>query len=49
MGGYILEDPNHLYLVQDIFSARVPPRLIRKDIQFKEMKAVLHAMRLFSG
>lgn len=47
MGGYILERPELLHSVQDVFSIRVPTRHARKDIQFKEMKAVLHAVRLW--
>ena len=47
MGGYILEHPDLLQHVQDAFSTRVPSRHSHKDIQFKEMTAVLHAIRLW--
>lgn len=47
MGGYILEHPDLLQSVQEAFSFRIPTRHRRKDIQFKEMKAVLHAIRLW--
>ena len=33
--------------VHDVFSARVATRHIRKDIQFKEMQAVNHALHLW--
>ncbi len=49
MGGYILKHPDLLQHVQDVFSTRVPSRHARKDIQFKEMTAILHAIRLWIG
>lgn len=45
MGGYILQhltDP-----VQEAFSIRIATRHRRKDIQFKEMEAVYHAIQLW--
>ena len=47
MGGYILKHPDLLLHVQDVFSTRVPSRHARKDIQFKEMTAILQAIRLW--
>ena len=47
MGGYLLEDLTAP--VQDVFSTHVPLRHRRKDIQFKEMKAVGHAITLWLG
>lgn len=47
MGGYRLDHPSLLDSVTDVFSIRVPSRHTHKDIQFKEMKAVLHAVRLW--
>ncbi|KAF6238764.1 hypothetical protein HO173_003271 [Letharia columbiana] len=44
MGGYIVELSNLSPSLQDVFSERVPKRELHKDIQFKEMKAVGHAM-----
>lgn len=49
MGGYILKHPDLLPHVQEVFSTRVPSRHARKDIQFKEMTAILHAIRLWIG
>ena len=45
LGGYMLKQPNDA--VHDVFSVRVPSRHIRKDIQFKEMQAVNHALHLW--
>lgn len=45
LGGYMLERPGTA--VHDVFSARVATRHIRKDIQFKEMQAVNHALHLW--
>ena len=45
LGGYILEDPQLTHTVQEAFSIRVATRHRRKDIQFKEMRAVLHAIQ----
>ena len=47
MGGYILKQPGLPPSPQDVFSIRVPTRHRRKDIQFKEMKAVHHAIELW--
>ena len=47
MGGYILNHPTHLHSVQDVFSIPVATRYRRKDIQFKEMKAILYAIQLW--
>ena len=47
MGGYILNEPSLRPSLQDVFSIRVPTRHRRKDIQFKEMKAVQHAVQLW--
>ncbi len=47
MGGYILEHPDLLQSAQDVFSTRVATRDRRKDIQFKEMKAIQHAIQLW--
>lgn len=47
MGGYRLDHPSQLSSVTDIFSIRVPSRHMLKDIQFKEMKAILHAIQLW--
>lgn len=49
MGGYILDHPDQLPSIQleDVFSIRTPTRHRSKDIQFKEMKAVNHAMILW--
>ena len=45
-GGYILRHPDLLQHVQDVFSICVPSRHARKDIQFKELTAILYAIRL---
>ena len=45
MGGYLLEDC--ALPIQDVFSTRVPPRHLCKDIQFKEMRAVGYAVELW--
>ena len=45
MGGYILHDLSDP--VQEAFSIRLATRYRRKDIQFKEMKAVYHAIQLW--
>ena len=45
MGGYIRE--NLSQPVPEAFSIRLATRHRRKDIQFKEMKAVLHAIQLW--
>ena len=47
MGGYILNQPGLPPSPQDVFSIRVPTRHRRKDIQFKEMKAVHYAIQLW--
>ena len=49
MGGYILDDPEHLQSIhlEDVFSINVATRHRSKDIQFKEMKAIHHAIRLW--
>lgn len=47
MGGYILEHPDLLQSVQEAFSIPMATRHRQKDIQFKEMKAVHHAIRLW--
>ena len=47
MGGYILKQPGLPPSAQDVFSIRVPTRHRCKDIQFKEMKAVHHAIQLW--
>lgn len=47
MGGYILKQPGLPPSPEDVFSIRVPTRHRRKDIQFKEIKAVHHAMQLW--
>jgi hypothetical protein len=49
MGGYILNHVDHLQSIQlkDVFSIRIATRYRSKDIQFKEMKAVHHAMLLW--
>ena len=47
LGGYILEDLQLTHTVQDVFSVHVAMKHRRKDIQFKEMRAVLHAIRLW--
>lgn len=44
LGGYMLERPGTA--VHDVFSAPVATRHIPKDIQFKEMQAVNHALHL---
>ena len=44
MRGYILNETSHLLSPQDVFSIRVSIRHRHKDIQFKEMKAVYHAI-----
>lgn len=46
MGGYILKQPHLPPTAQEVFSIRVSTRHRRKDIQFKEMKAVHHAIQL---
>ncbi len=46
MGGYILEHLDLLQSAQDVFSTRVATRDRRKDIQFKEIKAIQHAIQL---
>lgn len=43
MGGYLLEDPEQLPSVSEVFSTRMATRHRRMHINFKEMKAVLHA------
>ncbi|KAF6227499.1 hypothetical protein HO173_012239 [Letharia columbiana] len=45
MSGYIVKHPNLSPSLQDVFSEQVPKRDLRKDIQFKKMKAVGHAIR----
>ena len=45
MGGYILQHLSEP--VQEAFSIRLATRDRRKDIQFKEMKAVYHAIQLW--
>ena len=45
MGGYIQESTSQL--IMEAFSVRVPTRHRRKDIQFKEMKAVQLAIQLW--
>ena len=45
MGGYILQDLSEP--VQEAFSTRLATRHRRKDIQFKEMKAVCQAIQLW--
>ena len=47
MGGYILEHPDLLTSAQEAFSIRMPTRYKRKDIQFKEIKAVHNAIQLW--
>ena len=47
LGGFILQHPNQLHSVQEAFSTRIATRHRHKDIQFKEMKAVLYAIRLW--
>ena len=47
MGGYILTQPGLPPSAQDVFSMRVSTRHRRKDIQFKEMKAVHYAIKLW--
>lgn len=49
MGGYILDHPDHIQSIQlkDVFSIKTATRHRSKDIQFKEMKAVHHAMELW--
>ena len=47
MGGYILNQPGLPPSAQDVFSIRVPTRHRRKDIQFKEMKAIYYAIQLW--
>ena len=47
MGGYILSEPGLYPSPQDVFSIRVATRHRHKDIQFKEMKAVHHAIQLW--
>ena len=44
--GYILKYSNLLSHVQNVFSTRVTSRHTRKDIQFKEMAVILHAIRV---
>lgn len=43
----MLKHPSELQEVQHAFSTRFPTRLRKKDIQFKEMKAILHAVRIW--
>ena len=45
LGGYMLEQLGTA--VYDVFSTRVATRYIRKNIQFKEMQAVNHALYLW--
>ena len=45
LGGYILEHPGTA--VYHAFSTRIATRHLRKDIQFKEMQAVSHALLLW--
>ena len=47
IGGYILGHPDLLHSVQDVFSERIATRHRHKDIQFKEIKAVHHAVKLW--
>ena len=47
MGGYILKDPGLRPTMQDVFSIPLSTRHRHKDIQFKEMKAVLYAIQLW--
>ena len=47
LDGFILERPDQLHSVQEAFSTRISSRHSHKDIQFKEMKAVLYAIRLW--
>ena len=45
LGGFILEDPPILINAQEAFSILLSNRWRSKDIQFKEMMAVLYALR----
>ena len=45
LGGYMLKQLNDA--IHNVFSVRVPSRYIRKDIQFKEIQAVNHALLLW--
>ena len=49
MRGYILQHPNKLQAIEleDVFSVRTSSRHRTKDIPFKEMNAVLHAIQLW--
>lgn len=47
MRDYLLNYPILLHAVSETFSTRVVRRHYRKDIQFKEMKVVLYAIRLW--
>ena len=48
MGGYLLEHPDQLPSVTEVFSTTVATRHRRMHINFKKMKAVLHAITLWS-
>ena len=45
MGGYLLDDPEDPPQCDRVFSSYIPSRHRVKDIQFKEMLAVLTAIR----
>ena len=45
LGGFILEDPPILTNAREAFSILLSNRWRSKDIQFKEMMAVLYALR----
>ena len=47
MGGYLLDHPDQLPLVTKVFSTRMATRHRQMHINFKEMKAVLHAITLW--
>ena len=47
MGGYLLEHPDQLPLVTKVFSTTIATQHRQMHINFKEMKAVLHAVTLW--
>ena len=49
IGGYILPSPDQIDVIrlEDVFSTRVATRHRHKDIQFKEIKAVLYTIYLW--